>query len=108
MDIADKAETARAVVRVGESAGVRYRLNDTELTDSTAIGDAEAFPQFGEFLDVSAVDVDGNALGRRWLECPGDLAKGLVDLGISDGETFAVEDASKTDDGAWSIEVSND
>jgi len=108
MDIADKAETARDVVRAGESPGVRYRITDTELTEAAAIGDAESFPRYGEFLAVVAVDDAGAALGPRWLECPADLARELVDLGIDAGDIVVIEDATKTDDGAWSFRVSDD
>lgn len=105
MDIAEKAETARAVVRAGESVGSRYRLEDTELVEAAAIGDSESFPKYGEFLDVVAVDIQGAALGPRWLECPADLARELVDLDVDVGEPFVIDAADKTDDGAWSFEV---
>jgi len=107
MDIESKAETARDVVRAGESHGVRYRLEDTELTEAAAIGESDGFPQFGDFADVVAVDNDGAALGPRWLECPADLARGLVDAGIQAGGVFVIESAEKTEDGAWSFEVTN-
>jgi hypothetical protein len=105
MDIAEKAETTRDVVRVGESVDSRYRLQDTELTEAAAIGGSESFPRYGEFLDVVLVDTDGAALGPRWLECPGDLARQLVELEVGVGDTFAVDGADKTSDGAWSVLV---
>jgi len=108
MDIAEKAETTRDVVRVGESVDSRYRLQDTELVEAAAIGASESFPQYGDFLDVVLVDSEGAALGPRWLECPGDLARQLVELEVGVGETFAVDGADKTSDGAWSVRVTTD
>lgn len=107
-DLESKADAARAVVRAGESPGQRYRLEDTELTEASAIGESDGFPKFGDFLDVTAVDANGAALGPRWVECPGNLARQLVEAEVSAGDTFAVQDAAKSEDGAWTFEVTID
>jgi len=107
-DLEQKATTARGVVRAGESEAQTYRLEDTELTEASAIGDPDGFPQYGDFLDVTAVDADHDPLGPRWVECPADLARSLMDVGVEAGDVFAVTEATKTEDGAWSIEVEAD
>jgi len=107
-DLERKATAARDVVRAAESESQTYRLEDTELTEASAIGDSDGFPQFGDFLDVQAVDADHKPLGPRWVECPADLARSLVDAGVGAGDVFAVVKADKTDDGAWSMEVETD
>jgi hypothetical protein len=107
-DLAAKADAGRDVVRVSETEAQSYRLRDRELTDSNAIGDSDGFPQYGEFLDVEAVDANGDGLGPRWVECPADLARCLVDSGVETGDVFAVVRSTKTTDGAWSIEIEVD
>lgn len=104
-DLNEKATSARDVVRAGELDGVTYRLQTTELTDADDIGGDDDFPQFGEFLDVTAVDADHDDLGPRWVECPADLARELVEAEVGAGDVFTVTDAGKTEDGAWTFEV---
>lgn len=103
----EKATSARDVVRAGESEAQRYRLEDIELTKAGDIGTDDGFPQYGDFLDVTAVDADGDDLGARWVECPADLARAVVDEGISVGDVFVIETARKNEDEAWQFEVSN-
>jgi hypothetical protein len=106
--IADKADSGRDVVRAGEAEAQSYRIESEDLTEASAIGDSDGFPQFGDFLDVTAVDADGDDLGPRWVECPADLARQLVEQDLAaDGSVFVVESATKTQDGAWSFEVSD-
>jgi len=103
----EKATSARDVVRAGECEAQPYRLEDMELTKADEIGSDDGFPQFGEFLDVTAVDSDGDDLGARWVECPADLARAIVEEDVSVGDVFQVETASKSKDDAWQFEVSN-
>jgi hypothetical protein len=107
-DLDDKAIATREVVRVGESELQTYRLEDTELTEASAIGGSDAYPMYGDFLDVVVVDADHEPLGPRWVECPGDLARALVDAGVEAGDVFTVAEVSKTQDRGWSCEVETD
>jgi hypothetical protein len=107
-DLEQKATAARDVVRVGDAESQTFRLEDTELTEAAAIGDSDAFPEFGDFLDCAAVDADHDPLGPRWVECPADLARSLVESGIDAGSVFTIVEATKTQDGAWSCEIETD
>jgi hypothetical protein len=107
MDIGDLANEARDVVRPNGVEGQRYRLQSLETTAADEIGDPDSFPQFGEFLDVVATDSNGDDLGPRWVECPAGLARSLVDSDIAAGDQFVVDEAKKTDDGAWTFQVSD-
>jgi len=105
-DIEDLASTARDVIRAEDAENVPYRLEDTETTDADDISPEGEFPQFGDFLDVTALDGDGVGLGPRWLECPGGLARMLVDAELVEaGAEFQILDASKDDSGAWTFEI---
>jgi len=104
-DLDDKAAAARGVVRVKDAQMQTYRLKDTELTEAAYIGSSDGFPQYGDFLTAAAVDANGDDLGPRWVECPGDLARALVDADVGEGDVFTVIEAAKTEDGTWSVEV---
>lgn len=108
MDLNEKATSARDVVRAGETEATWYRLESDELTEAAEIGGENEFPQFGDFLDVTATDGNGDDLGPRWVECPGDLARSLVEAEISAGDRFQVTEAAKAEDGAWSFEIQTD
>jgi hypothetical protein len=101
----EKATSARDVVRASECEATAYRLETDELTEASEIGGESDFPQYGDFLDVVAVDGDGDDLGPRWVECPADLARSLVDAAISTGDRFQVTEAEKNGDGAWTFDV---
>lgn len=104
--IEDLASTARAVIRAEDAANTPYRLEDTETTDADDISPEGQFPQFGEFLDVVALDGNAADLGPRWLECPGGLARELVDGDLVEaGAQFQVVEATKDDSGAWTFDV---
>lgn len=102
MDIADKASAARDVVRASGTENQPYRLESTELTPADEIGGEDEFPQYGDFLDVTALDGNGDELGPRWVECPGALARCLQDV---DGDAFQVLTVEKTEDGAFRFDV---
>lgn len=105
-DIEDLASTARDVIRAGEAADVPYRLETTDTTDADDISPEDEFPRFGSFLDVTALDGDGVDLGPRWIECPGGLARELVDKDLVDaGAEFQIVHESKDDSGAWTFEI---
>jgi hypothetical protein len=104
----EKASSAREIVRAGDSEHQTFRLEDTELTEASAIGDSDGFPKFGDFIDAQIVDADQNAMAPRWVECPGDLARALVNAEVEAGDVFTVAKAEKTEDGAWSMEVDTD
>jgi hypothetical protein len=104
--IEDLASTARPVIRVENAENTPYRLLDTDTTDADDISPEGEFPQFGDFLDVLALDGNAAALGPRWLECPGGLARALVDGDlVSDDAQFQVVDASKDESGAWTFDI---
>jgi len=105
-DLEDLASSAREVVRAKNAENVAYRLQDTESTDADEISAEGEFPQFGDFLDVVAVDSNGAPLGPRWLECPGGLARELVEAELVEaGAEFQVVDSSKDETGAWSFDI---
>jgi hypothetical protein len=105
-DIEDLASTARDVIRAGNAENVPYRLEDIETTDADDISPEGEFPKFGDFLDVVALDGDGVDLGPRWLECPGGLARALVDEDLVEaGAEFQIVHESKDDSGAWTFDV---
>ena len=108
MDLDEKAATSRGVVRIADAKMQTYRLKDTELTEAASIGKSDGFPKYGDFLAVTAVDANGADLGPRWVECPTDLARTLVDAGVDEDDLFVVTKAVKTDDEAWSVEVETD
>ena len=104
--IEDLASTARPVIRVENAENTPYRLQDTDTTDADDISPEGEFPQFGDFLTVVALDSNAAALGPRWLECPGGLARALVDRDlVSEGAQFEVVDASKDESGAWTFDI---
>jgi len=107
-DLDQKATAAREVMRVGDTEAQTFRLEDTELTEAAAIGSSDGFPKFGDFVDAVIVDADHEAMAPRWIECPADLARELVDANVGTGDIFTVVEASKTDDGAWSCEIETD
>lgn len=104
MDLNELAESATQVIRVGDAPMQNYRLEAGSTTNAEQIGTDE-FPQYGEFIDVTALDADGNDLGPRWVECPAGLAQALLDAQVTPGEAFAITTAAKDDDGAWRFEV---
>jgi len=105
-DIEDLASTARDVIRAGDGENVPYRLEDTTTTGADDISAEGEFPKFGEFLDVTALDGDGVGLGPRWLECPGGLARSLVDHDlVAAGAEFQIVDSTKDDTGAWTYQI---
>jgi len=104
-DLEELAATAQDVVRAEDLPGTRYRLESTEATKAAEIGPEDGFPEFGHFLDAMLVDLDDDPMGPRWLECPADLARELIDSGVGAGDVFAVQTAEKGDDGAWQFSV---
>jgi len=101
----DKAQSSRPVLRAAEAAGA-YRLDDAdELTPASEIGDPDEFPQYGDFADVTEVGMDGSTHEAVWLETPSDLAAGLLEAGIGEGELFVVRHPDKDDRGNWSFTV---
>jgi len=104
--IEDLASTARPVIRVENAENTPYRLQDTDTTDADDISPEGDFPQFGDFLDVTALDGNATDLGPRWLECPGGLARALVDKDlVAPDAQFQVVDVSKDDSGAWTFDI---
>lgn len=106
-DLESKADTGRDIVRASEVTATLYRLETTDLKPADAVGDDD-FPQYGDFADVTAVDGNGDDLGKRWIEVPGGLARAMVDAGIEAGDEFQVTKATKAQDGAWTFEVETD
>lgn len=105
----DKAEQAdNEAYRVPEAAEAsgRFRIESMELTSADEIG-TDQFPQFGDWLPVTRV-VDGLDHGECHLECPGALARSLIDAGAEVGTSFGVETASKNRDGEWTVEIETD
>lgn len=101
MDLAELAEQNTDIVRTAEAEGQPYMLKSFEMLDADEVGNDE-FPEFGWFLDVIALDANGDELGPRYVETPRDLADELVDIGVTAGDAFVMTSCTKTEDGAWS------
>lgn len=100
-DLADLAERNTDIVRTAGAEGQPYRLEAFELLKADEVGNDE-FPEYGWFLDVTALDSNGDDLGPRYIETPPDLADELVNAGVTAGDMFVMTSAEKTEDGAWS------
>lgn len=100
----EKAEQTRDVTRADSATGA-YRLESLDLTPAEDIGPEDQFPQYGDFLSVTALTRQGNENGEQWLECPAGLAAALLELDPGVGDTVVVTEASKTDDGEWTFTV---
>lgn len=101
----DKAQQDRPVIRAEDAAGA-YRLDDAEELESAEnINGPDAFPQFGDFLDVTEIGMDGSMHDPVWLECPAGLARAVLDAGLDDGDLFVVDRPEKDDRGNWVFAV---
>jgi len=105
----DKAEhdDGIEVLLASDAAGV-YRLQDDTLSSHESIREVGGFPQYGEFLPVAKVRAsDGSWVNGDscWLECPGSLAKSLVNESVKPGDVFAVSKPQKSNGGRWSFAV---
>lgn len=105
-DLEELATSNRDVIRPEDAENVPYRLEDTDSTEADEISAEGEFPQFGEFLDVTALNGGAGDLGPRWLECPGGLARELVEAGLAeDGAEFQILGTEKDDTGAWTFDL---
>jgi len=105
-EIEDLANQARTVVRAKNAEMTAYRLQDTDTVDCDDVSPEGEFPEYGDFLDVNAVNSDGQDLGPRWLECPGGLARALVDQDLVEaGAEIRIASVDKDETGAWTFEV---
>lgn len=102
----EKAQPTPEVRRPSEAPDW-YRLESMELVDADSISPEGEFPKYGEFIDVRLVDTGGvhDSDGPTYVECPGGLARALVEAGVEAGDFFAIEDASKNGDDEWTFTV---
>lgn len=102
MDIADKAEQSPDVHRIRDAQFSAFKLLDTELVPANDITPEDQFPEFGDFLQTAvSEDSSGPPL---YVECPEDLARGLMEIDIEPGDWFRIGEAQKID-GRWSVDV---
>lgn len=102
----DKAAQARDIYRAEDATGA-YRIVSLDLVEASEIGGEDSFPKFGEFADVVELTETGEDRGEAWLECPADLAQGLLDIGVEAGSEFVIESVKKDDDGQWRFSVAS-
>jgi hypothetical protein len=108
MKIGDKAEQSESrEVRLARDSVGLYRLQSDELTGADEISDEGEFPKFGDFLDVEVTHGGANPSfdDEAWVECPGSLAKIIVELGLDVGDCFRIQSARKNPSGEWEYSV---
>jgi len=107
-DKADSGDGAE-VVLASDAAGV-YRLQNAQLTSHENIRGADAFPQYGEFLETVTVRARSDRdsfydQDSAWLECPASLAGDLVEQSVEPGDVFAISEPTKGPGGNWRFNV---
>lgn len=98
---------APEVTLASDSSGM-YRLEDADPVDADDVTGPDEFPQYGTFIQVSALTRTGTERhdGDEYLELPQGLASAMVDAGVSEaGDEFIVRSPAKDVDGNWTFEV---
>lgn len=106
MKLSDHADRDENDYVLAAEAHGCYRLELTETTPADEVSPPGAFPEYGQFVPVTRLTRTGKENGTAWLEAPHGLAKALKEAGLIEvGAVFTVEDAAKSEDGAWTFRV---
>jgi len=112
MKLGDKAEQSdRDEIRLARDSVGAYQLESDELVSADEISGEDDFPQYGDFLACRELrQVAGEVeLGEKILvEVPGQLAKQLVEQGISEGDGFRIQSVRKNATGEWEYGTSEE
>lgn len=112
MKLGDRAAESPEVSLVRQSSPGLYRVPNSvesiEEIDLVSADDLTAegeFPQYGEFLEVQVTHggPDPTVNGSEYIECPGALAKWLVEE-AEPGDWFHIQTVQKVD-GEWQYEL---
>lgn len=112
MKIGDKAQMAdQDEIRLARDSMGLYKLESDQLVEADDLSPEGEFPEYGDFLE--AVTTTGGA-NPSWntpvfVECPGNLAKQLVDMGlVEEGAAFRINSVRKNASGSWEYSVSEE
>lgn len=104
MNIDEKAETSPDIDLARQSAPGAYVLRSRELESADDLTDEDKFPEYGDFLPVWKAKQGGNGSiekgAERFIECPADLARWLVENELQIDDSFRVV-ANRKIDGEW-------
>lgn len=111
MKLGDKSERAdRPEIRLARDSMGLYTLQSLEYYAANEISDEDEFPKYGDFLKCRTTTggADPEWDVEVFVECPLGLEEELLELGIEDGDSFRIQQVSKTADGEWSYRVVED
>lgn len=108
MKIGDKADRAdREEIRLARDSAGLYRLEDDELTAADELSPEDEFPKYGDFINCKTTTGGANPSWNEpvYVECPGALAKIIVNMEISVGDSFRIQSTRKNATGEWEYSV---
>lgn len=108
MKIGDKAERAdQDEIRLARDSAGLYRLEDDELTAADELSAEDEFPKYGDFISCKTTTGGAEPSWNEpvYVECPGSLAKIIVEMEISVGDSFRIQSTRKNAAGEWEYSV---
>lgn len=111
MKLGDKAEQSEQdEVRLARDSNGLYRLESEELVPADEISDEDEFPKYGDFLSCRTTTGGAEASWNTpvLVECPGSLAKQLVEMEVEEGDGFRINSARKNASGEWEYSTSEE
>lgn len=93
----DIADDTGDVYLARNLAGMAFRLDSRETVPCDQIG-TDDFPAYGDFIPVGCWHPpEAEFVDECYVEASTQLAKTIVDLGLEAGDTFKVEEVTKSD-----------
>lgn len=108
MKIGDKAERAdQDEIRLARDSAGLYKLEDDELTAADELSSEDEFPKYGDFISCKTTTGGADPSWNEpvYVECPGSLAKIIVGMEISVGDSFRIQSTRKNAAGEWEYSV---